>query len=178
MKITYSLTNDDFLTYQLYTISKSELHNRKRYRSRYFIPLLYVAFSLFLYYQKKNLTTSLTFIGIAVLWMLFYPVYSKWSYQNQLKKHISKNYQNRIDTPITLEIVNGKVIAKDPTAESNVDASEIASLIELPKHFLIQLTTNTAFIVPKQAVENPDLLQQEMIAIGATYINELDWEWR
>ena len=69
MNINYQLTNLDFLEHQLYTSSKSELHKKRRFRSRIIIPILYLVLGFFFANQSGKLGIG---IGFAVFGILRY----------------------------------------------------------------------------------------------------------
>jgi len=178
MKLEYELNNSDFLEYQLYTSSKSELHKKKRFRSRIIVPIIYLLFGLFLVYKNQDKDIGIVFLGIAILWFVFYPMYSKWRYKNHFQKHIEENYKNRINKPVEIEIVENYVNAKDFTSESKINGTELKKLIETKKHFFIKLATDVSLIIPKRSVENKTEFKRLVTELGAEYVDELNWEWK
>ncbi|MCH4552891.1 hypothetical protein [Aestuariibaculum lutulentum] len=177
MKLTYTLGKSDFLEYQLYASSKSKSHKSRRFRSRIIIPFIYVALGGYVV-SLGNLTEGLMFAGIGVVWFLFYPKYSKWRYKKHFQKHIEEHYQNRIDKTVELTIEDGSLLTKDFTAETKVNASELKELIELPKHVFIRLTTELALIVPKQKIKDLEVFKNEIQSLGATYVDDIQWQWK
>ena len=178
MTINYQLTNSDFLEYQLYASSKSELHKKKRYRSRIIIPIIYIGFGSFFYSKNQNLTIALTFGVIIILWFLFYPMYSKWFYRNHFKKHVKENYKNRINKNVEINFNENAMNVKDHTSESKINGTDLKELIETQNSFFIKLTTDLSLIVPKHSIEDQAGLKRCITELGAKYINELDWEWK
>ena len=178
MKLEYELTNEDFLIYQLYTSSKSELHKKKRNRSRIIIPIIYVLFGLYSYYNYKNLVGPIIWIGIALLWFILYPLYSRWRYKKHFEKHIEENYKNRVNQPSQLEFDSDFMDTKDFTSQSKIQYSELKEFIELPEHFLIKLASDLSIIIPKHAVDNVDGLKSKMSELKIEYVDETNWLWK
>jgi len=178
MNINYQLTNSDFLEYQLYTSSKSELHKKRRFRSRIIVPIIYLLFGLYLANKNEDNGIGIVFAGIAILWFLFYPVYSKWRYERHFKKHVEENYKNRINKPVEIDFNENSVNAKDFTSESKISGTELKELIETKNHFFIKLTTDLSLIIPKHSIENQAELKKRVTELGAEYVNELNWEWK
>ncbi len=178
MKLTYTLGKADFLEYQLYASSKSKSHKSRRFRSRIIIPVIYLALGGYIGGIDGNLFAGVMFAGIGVVWFLFYPKYSKWRYKKHFQKHIKEHYQNRIDKAVELTIEDGHLLTKDFTAETKVNASELKELIELPRHFLIKLTTELALIVPKEKIKDLEVFKNEILELGGSYVDDTQWQWK
>jgi hypothetical protein len=178
MTVNYQLTNSDFLEYQLYASSKSDLHKKRNFRSRILVPLLYIGFGLFLYLKHNSSLVASIFVVIAILWLLFYPKYSSWRYKNHFKKHVEENYKNRINKPVEIDFDESSVNAKDFTSESKISGTELKELIETKNHFFIKLTTDLSLIVPKHSIENQTEFKKRVTELGAKYVDELSWEWK
>ena len=177
MTINYQLTNSDFLEYQLYTSSKSELHKKRRFRSRIIIPIIYLVLGLFAN-QSGKFGIGIAFVIFGILWFVFYPLYSKWRYKNHFKKHVEENYKNRINKPVEIDFDENSVNAKDFTSESKINGTELKELIETKNHFFIKLTTDLSLIVPKHSVENQTEFKKRVTELGAEYVDELNWKWK
>lgn len=178
MNLNYTLSKEDFLEYQLYASSKSKSHKNRRWRSRIIIPIIYIAFGFFLTSAHNNMATGLVFAAVGVVWYLFYPKYSKWRYKNHFQKHIDEHYQNRIGKSVELIVNETSLFTKDFTAETKINASELKELIELSNHFFIKLTTELALIVPKSAITDLKDFKNDILNLGATFIDETQWQWR
>lgn len=178
MNIAYKLTNSDFLAYQLYISSKSKSHEKKRLRSRILVPIFYIGFAVFLYVLNKKSMLPVIFAGIAFIWFLFYPFYSRWLYKRHFRKHIAQNYKNRINKENELSFGENAVLTTQAKSSSKIDESEIKALIETKDHFFIKLASDMSFIVPKTYVENQEGFKKEMTKLNVEYINEIDWEWK
>ncbi|NMH89117.1 YcxB family protein [Flavivirga algicola] len=178
MKINYKLTNEDFLEYQLYTSSKSELHKKRRRNSRIMIPILFLLYGLYLTKRDQNFIGIVLFGIVASVWFIFYPKYSKWRYKNHFKKHVEENYKNRINKPVELDFDKNSVNAKDFTTESKINGTELKQLIETKDHFFIKLATDLSLVVPKLSIENKTEFKKHVTELGAEYIDELNWKWK
>ena len=177
MKLNYSLTNADFLEYQLYTSSKSRSQKRKRRNNRIVTPILFLLYGLFLSKKDDNYSALLIFGIIAALWLIFYPKYSQWRYKNHFKKHIEENYKNRIDKFVEICFDENSMNTKDLASESKINGSEIKELIETKNHFFIKLKSEISMIVPKHAITNQIEFKKLLTEMGAEYVDELNWQW-
>ena len=178
MNINYQLTNSDFITYQLYTSSKSALQRKRRFRSRVIVPLIYLLFGLYMANSDGNITIGIVFVAVAIFWFAMYPMYAKWRYKRYFEKHVEENYKNRINKLVELDFDENSMNAKDPTSESRINRTELKELIETKNHFFIKLTTDSSIIVPKHSVENQTEFKKLMTELGANYVDELNWEWK
>ena len=178
MTINYQLTNSDFLEYQLYISSKSELHKKRRFRSRIIIPILYLALGIFFANQSGKFGIGIAFAVFGILWFTFYPLYSKWRYKNHFKKHVEENYKNRINKPVEIDFDENSVNTKDFTSESRINGTELKELIETKDHFFLKLTTDLSLIVPKHSIENQTEFKKRVTELGAEYVDELNWKWK
>jgi hypothetical protein len=178
MNINYQLTNSDFLEYQLYTSSKSELHKKRRFRSRIIIPIIYIVLGIIFTNLNGKYGIGISFIVFAILWFLFYPMYSKRRYKKHFQKHVEENYKNRINKPVEIDFDENSVNAKDFTSESKINGTELKELIETKDHFFIKLTTDLSLIVPKHSIENQTEFKKRVTELGAEYVDELIWEWK
>ena len=178
MTINYQLTNSDFLEYQLYTSSKSELHKKRRFRSRIIVPIIYLLIGLYFANKNENGAIGIIMAGIGIGWFAFYPMYSKWRYKKHFQKHVEENYKNRINKPVEINFDENSVNAKDFTSESKINGTELKELIETQNHFFLKLTTDLSLIVPKHSIGNQAEFKKRVTELGAEYVDELNWKWK
>ncbi len=178
MKLEYKLNADDFLTHQLYSSSKSESQKKSRNRARIIWPIVYTLFGLFLYYRDDTVLGPIMFSGLGILWLLFYPTYSKWRYKKHFEKHVHENYKNMIGQTVEFEFSMETVTIKDHTSESSIKVSELKTFVETRNHFFITLTTGLSIIIPKRVVENLPAFFLKMEDLKVDYLDELNWVWK
>ncbi len=179
IELVNSLSEDDFLTYQLYAASKSNQIKKSRKIGRILIPLMYfVVFILFIITTRYTL--GIIILSIGILWFLIYPIYSKKRYLNYYKKFIQENYKNRIGIEGLISIENGFIITKDQTGDGKIKLSEVDAIVEIDTHIFIHLKQNISMIFKKNNDKN-DLINQ-FVKIIETENNiektiELNWKW-
>ncbi|NRD20952.1 YcxB family protein [Winogradskyella eckloniae] len=179
MKLEYTLNFSDFLEYQLYVSSKSELHKKNRNKSRIVVPIIYIILGAFILFIKKT-ELAIAFFGFAVLWFLFYPLYSKWKYKKHFEKHIKENYKNRIGKKATLNFDKDAdfIEASDFGTQTKIQDSEFDKLIELKDYYFLRLKSELSLIIPKRAVSDQEKFKKLFSDINLEYVNELNWEWK
>lgn len=178
MKIEYTLTEEDFLEYQLYITSKSESIRKKRLIAKFAVPILYVLISIFFYFYDNNKNAILICIFLGALWLLIYPFYSKYRYKRFYLNHIKKNYTNKLDHIDALKLGNNTYFyIKEQGKEGKIKTSEAEKLIELKNHFFLQMKKGGAIIIPKNYVLNMESFKKIIADLNITYTNETDWKW-
>lgn len=177
MNINYTLTNHDFLEYYLYASSRSKSHKKRRFRSRIIIPIIYLLFGFYSAKVDNNIGIGIVFALVAIVWFIFYPMYSRWRYKKHYQKHVKENYRNRINKPIEIDFDGDEINTKDFSSESRINGTEIKELVETKNHFFIILNSDMSLVVPKHSIMNQSEFKTRILDFGAEYIDELDWKW-
>lgn len=179
MKLEYILNFSDFLEYQLYASSKSELHQKKRKKIRIIVPIIYIALGLLMLFIKFTYQPIAIF-GIAILWYLLYPVYSKWKYKKHFENHIKENYKNRIGKKVSLNFEKGVDFTEifDSGTQTKIKNSEFDKLIEIKEHYFLRLKSELSLIIPKREIADQEKFKKLFSDINLEYVNELNWKWK
>lgn len=181
MKITYSLDEKDYLTFQLFTASNSPSVKRRRMLSRSIPAAAYLFFAV-LFFYRGDLTMLFAFLLLAVVWFFFYPIHDRNLYRRQYQKFIAENMNNKFGRKATLTFEKDRVKAKDEVSESAIDIAEIESITETEALFLLKLKTNQSFILPKNKIDNWEQLPTFFTTLeaerGIPFVDRMDWQWR
>lgn len=178
MILNYKLTAEDYLQYQLFISSRTEIHNKRRFRSRIIFPILYSILGLILFLVKKDISVFIILLIISLIWYVFNPIYTRWKYKRHFQKHIDANYQKRINRDLETKFVKNTLWLTDNGSVSKIKKSEFKVLIDTQNHFFLKLDTGTAVIIPKRSVENNQEFISLVTKLGVDYKNELDWKWK
>ncbi len=180
MKINFTLTKDDLLTFQLFEASKSPIIKRRRTRNWFLIPVIYAASGGYLYYTKKDARIFMAFGIAALAWMLFYPAYSRWLYRKQFERYINKNFDTATERTYSLELSAQTMNYFDGEAEGKFQYENITSISEIPDHFLVGTSENKTIIIPKS--DKPENNREFILELAARCNSEVsvstDWKWR
>ncbi|WP_375558886.1 YcxB family protein [Bernardetia sp. OM2101] len=178
MKIEYTLKEEDFLEYQLYTTSLSKAIHKKRLIARFAVPTMYILIGVFFYFYNNNQDAVVICVFLAALWLVFYPIYSKWKYKKSYLNHINKNYKDKLDHVDALKLGNNNYFyIKEQGKEGKIKTSDAEKLIELKNHFFLQMKKGGAIIIPKIYVLNTETFKQKIADLNIDYLNETDWRW-
>lgn len=179
MKLKYALSFSDFLEYQLYFSSKSEVQQKNRKKSRNIVPLIYAILIIIVLFINQYIIAT-TFTIIAIAWYLFHPLYAKYRYKRHFEKHIKENYKNRIDKEVTLDFneETKTLSATDSGTKTVIKASEFDKLIELKDHFFLKLKSEVALVIPKHVIADKSEFKKVFSNLNVGYTNETNWEWK
>ena len=131
MRIEYSLEEQDFLVFQLFTASKSDRINKKKRNG--WILLTVGALLITVYFYLSRINSMAIYFGIVVIVTgLFYPKYFRWRYKKHYHTYIIENYSKRFGELATLEFNPDSIFSRDKTGEGKLNLSEIElSLIHI-----------------------------------------------
>lgn len=183
MIIEYSLEEQDFLINQLYIASKSDSIKKKRQRNRIMVPIVYFLLAISTFMLQKTVSSwAIALLALGILWYFFYPMWAKRRYVNHYKAHINEHYHERMGIPVTLEIQDDYLLAKDRSTESKISAEELAEILEIPSLIMIRLKNRLAFPLPKDRLANLDAvrarLQELTNHLNIKYDIDNEWEWK
>ncbi|MBL0742537.1 YcxB family protein [Chryseolinea lacunae] len=175
-----TLTEHDYLTYQLYTASKSPSVRKGRLRRWLFTTITFAAMA-FLFADRDDLFLFYYFVVATLLSLTLYPFYSRWRYKRHYEKYIREVYKNRFGEEATVEIGDEQLVTKDKTGEGKFNISGIEAVNEIADYYFIKMVTGPSLIVPKR---NPDIdkFRSDLTSLVATHgiahNVELDWRWK
>lgn len=181
MKITYSIDEQDFLDFQLFTASRSEEIRKRRFRARVFPPLMYLVLGLVLFFYHR-LDFTMIFALLAVVWFFFYPVREKRLYRSSYERFIRENFREKFGKPATLTIDDRYMINKDAISENKISTDQLAEISEIPGLILIRLKKGQTFILPKDKIEGPETFRDDLkalaVRLNVAYNDDPAWVWK
>lgn len=181
MELTYTLTEADYLNHQLYLASQSKRIRKTRLRSRILVFGAFLAFAS-LFYTRHDAALTWYFLVLAVVVLLFYPIYQRWFYKRHYQRYIAESYRAKAGKPTTLRLEHDKLWSKDELTEGSIDLAALEEIVEVPTAFYLRLVTSTSLLLPKQSLLHPDEVRSALQATArrcsVPFRQELDWRWR
>ena len=177
-KIT--LDKEDFLRYQLFTVSKSKRIKNKRIRTWILLSFSFLVLGLALS-QNADRFLSYWFIGVSLITFIFYPFYQRKQYKKHYEKHIDENYQNRIGIESELGFEEGYLISRADSHEGKIKLTEIQEINEISDNLFIKIKSGESFIIPSSL---PDFnkFKEELSVLNTNLAVDwnmlLDWKWK
>jgi hypothetical protein len=177
----YSIEKNDFLTFQLYTASKSERLIKKRKNSKNHVPIIYLVCSILFLLVAKYILASVFFV-IGILWFFIYPIWEKTYYYNHYKSFEEDRDKTRRDGTCKIEINEGFIFSKSDDNESKFSTKGIISISELSNLILINFTGGQSIIIPKDKISIPKasviLFFKELAnSLKVPYTDDNNWIW-
>lgn len=176
MKLEYPIEQEDFLIFQLYTASQSEMIQKKKRKGWIGATVLFAATSIFFVVQE-NYPSAIYFGICTLLFGFLYPIYFSWRYKRHYNKYIAEHYQNRFGIPVILEINEEEIFSQDKAGESRFKLSEIEQVNEIGEYFFVKISTGASLIIPKDGVGDADSVRNEFERLGLKLNQMLDWKW-
>ena len=175
VKFEFSLNEEDFLIYNLFTASKSKNIQDKEKKGRIFTSIFFLAFAV-IGVVIGRLNLAVYFLVTSIISTLFYVKYFRWRYKNHYKKHIKENHQNRIGQKVTMWFDENHLISIDKTGEGKLNLTEIEVVNEIESHFFILLTSGQSIIVPKGQIHIVDFIK-ELENASLSIQTFQGWKW-
>lgn len=181
MKVAYSISAEDYLTFQLFSASQSAEVKNRRSRSRYLFSLINLAIGVY-FIADHNMLLGCTFLVFAVIWYFITPAMQKNAYEKRYAEYIKKHFYNRFDKPATLEIDDYTITSTDPVSTGKVGTDEIQAVYEIQQATYIKFRDGKSFILPKSRITNYTEMTQQLEILaeskGFVYRKNLDWKWK
>jgi hypothetical protein len=175
------LDENDYLTYQLYTASKTPRIKKARIKGWIYTTVAFFCLT-FLFFESNNELLGYYFLVASVLSLALYPIYSRWRYKRHYLKYIQDTYKNRFGVESTLEINDDTIVVKDKSGEASINTSEIEEINEIKDFYFVKMRTGESLVISKVKTEDIDRIKNELKSLAdkkeIKYNVELDWKWR
>jgi hypothetical protein len=178
-----TLDENDYLTFQLYTASKTPRIRNTRIRSWIVTTVAFLSLA-YAFFVSNNGFLGYYFLIAAVLSLVLYRRYSGWRYKRHYRRHIQDTYKNRFGEECILEITEDAIFTKDKTGETRINTTEIEEINEITDFYFIKTKSGTSLIISKLKTDPAELdrIKSELKALagnkGVKHNVELDWKWR
>jgi hypothetical protein len=178
-----TLDRNDYLTYQLYTASKTPRIKKARIRGWIMTTVTCLCLT-YLFFESYNDGMGYYFLIASALSLTLYPFYSRWRYKRHYKKFIDDTYKNRFGEECVLEISDDIITTKDRIGEGKINTTEIEEINEIKDFYFVKVRTGVSLIISKLKTDTEDLevieksLKELAAKKGIKWNVELDWKWR
>lgn len=179
MTLEYSIKEEDFLNFQLFTTSHNKRIQKRKNLVWITTPIV-TGIATILAIVSKNYGIAIYFGLIAITCALFYPRYFKWRYKKHYKTYIKENYVKRFGQSAILEFRENTIYSKDLTGEGTLNVSQIEQVHETGNYFFIKISTGLSLILPKRALKNlaeVNPVREKLLALKIPLVEEMDWKW-
>ncbi|GIN73916.1 hypothetical protein J14TS2_43910 [Bacillus sp. J14TS2] len=156
MEITYNLTEEEYLRFNLFHVKNSNSVKRALNIQRFLIPVLFIVCS---YFFSKTTDMSLfwlfiPFLLISILWVIFYPKYFYRFVIRNTKKLIREGKNEGLLGEHRMTLSEEGIVDTTPNKETKVTWSGIQSLKEDEQAIYLYNSSVSAYILPKKDLHN------------------------
>jgi hypothetical protein len=176
-----TLDENDYLTFQLFTASKTPRIKNGRIRS-WILSIILLLSLAFLFYESNNDALAVYFLILSGVAAIFYPMYSRWRYKSHYLKFIRDTFKNRFGESCELIMEGDTIITKDRSGEFKMNKSEIEEINEIKDYYFLKTRTGASLIISKRKSGELERLGHQIKSLvdnyGVKHNVELDWRWR
>lgn len=174
MLFTFKIEQNDFLTFQLHTVSKSSTVLKTRRRGQLLTSIAGVLLALNLFVTGSKIA-AVVMLAVAISIYLLYPRYHRWKLKSHFLKFSKKNYGSQFGQEESIETKSDHIISKNISGEGKVKSSELVELMEIQNYFFLKMKNGSSIILPKRDIKEEKALVKELKTMGVTLVQELDW---
>lgn len=176
MHLRFQIAEKDFLTFQLYTLSKSAHVQSRMKRGRFFATLLGLILTFNLFISSAPVAASVM-VAVSVCIYLYYPNYHKWRMKRNFKKYIRHNYHDRFDQNEELTLHSKGALSKNSSGEGEIPKTDFTELVEIENLYLLRMKNGAALILPRDQLSEIDKFKTEIKKLGIPFRSELSWKY-
>lgn len=162
MNISYELTEEDYIHFNLFHIKNSRVGKRSLLLQRALSPFIFILFA-FVYAkiaQLAFLPLFLTFAVISLLWIIFYPKYFYGLISRNAKKMIKEGKNDDLLGHHQLQLSEDGLIDTTAHKETKASWAGITSIQEDDGYFFLYNSSVSAYILPKRVLQDVEDVRQ------------------
>jgi len=180
LSIQFNYTEQEFIDYQLYIASKSPSQQKRMFRNRWLVSLIYLGIAAVGFFNN-NTSQIYIFIGLAILWYVIYPYWAKRFHKKYFTQFILQQNKDRIGNSVTVNLNDDNIQIQENGQEIELPIQQIVEIAELQKIILLRLNTDQVIILHKETNIPTeiliDYLKNLSLKRAIPYVNALNWKW-
>lgn len=161
MEIVYTLTEENYLNFNLYHTSHSKTIKKSLMIQRLMGPVLFIIFS-FVFPIVANLPflgLFITFLVLSILWYTYYPKYFYNLIMRQVKKAINEGNNDGLLGKHRMTLTEDRLIDVTDTGKTEVLWSGMKELKEDDDNLYLYNSAMSAYILPKKDIHEFDKIK-------------------
>jgi len=166
MEFQYNVTEEDYISFNLFHIKHSKTAKRSLNIQRWLSPVIFIAISYILSLMDDTpfLLSLPPFLIVSVLWVIFYPKYFYRRIKTGTRKFIREGKNVGMLGEHTLFLSEEGVSEVSANGENKVTWQGMESFHENDNYFYLYNSAVSAFIVPKRDLKNAEGLREYVTA--------------
>lgn len=156
MEINYHLTEDDYLSFNLFHVKNSKVAMRTLNIQRILMPIIFIA-AAYLFSTIDDvpfLWMLIPFIIVSILWFTFYPKYFYRHVARGTRKMIKEGKNEGLLGDHTMRLSDEGIVDSNSNGETKVNWSGIYEFKESSDTFYLYNSAISAYILPKRELAN------------------------
>ncbi|MDN7242765.1 YcxB family protein [Planococcus sp. N028] len=165
MEINYSITEEDYVDFNLFHARNSKSLKKAITIQRVLIPLIYLLIPVLLSYilDMPFLFLFVPFLVFSILWAVYYPAFVYRNVKRTATKMIKEGKNEDMLGQHTMIFSDEGLREISSKGEKTVNWSGIEQLAEDTANFYIYNSAVSAFIIPKKDVKNRKELKSYLL---------------
>ncbi|WP_273130862.1 YcxB family protein [Bacillus weihaiensis] len=158
MRITYHLTEEDYLHFNLFHLKNSKAGRHALAIQRYLTPIMFIAIA-FLFSSINDipiLFMLIPFAIMAIIWFLFYPKYFYHTVKKNAKKMLKEGKNDGIVGKHEMTLSEEGISDHHSTGETKVNWSGIQEFKEDSDYIYLYNSSVSSYIIPKRDLEEQE----------------------
>lgn len=155
------LTQDDYMKFNIYHASQSDMVKRQRLIARLIGPVLFMAVAIYAA-QRVSLWIVAYFGVISLLWLVFYPKFAEKSMKRRLKKFLEEGEPGILYGSRHLSFDEDQIVVDQAGAISEYNWHHITKMVEDNHAVYLYVGNVQAIIMPKRAFNQKDEVEKFM----------------
>lgn len=156
MEITFELTEEDYIHYNIAHSEKSPSMKRSLLIQRIMGPVIFV-FMPFIVIRFTDIPLwywLLVFGVSSITWFVFYPKYAQWEITRRVQKMLEEGSNENLFNQRSLVLTDEGITETSSIGENHIRWDKINHLEETEDYLYIYISSVSAHIVPKRVFEN------------------------
>lgn len=169
MTVEYKIDENDYLTFQLFMISKIKGVQKVRNRSKFFLGIYFLILGIFLI-SIGAFKTAFFIIIFGFSWLLLGPIWVKKYFVKHHLKSLRYIYGERLNNNFVIEIYDDYIVSKAIGTETKTRTSELDEIFEISSAIYLRFKGEQSIIFPKNKIENIQDLKKRLLEL-ANFLN-------
>lgn len=165
MEITYEITEEAYLTFNLYHVKYSKTIRKSLFLQRVLVPIFYLVVAVMLSFvlDVPLVFLVIPFLILGIIWAIFYPHYFYWHIRRSAKKLLREGQNKGVLGKHTMIFTEEGLREVNETGEETVSWTGIENIGEDAANFYLYNSGLTAFIVPKSGLRDVTEMRQFLL---------------
>lgn len=155
MEITYQLTKEDCIAFNVHHMGYSPTLKRALFIQRYIASLVFLILP-FILKGSSDIPFPYwlsVFVIVYIAWVVFYNRYMEWNITRKISKMVDEGKNSNMLGERTLKLVEDGMIQSSSLSESKTTWDAIVDVIETGEHIFIYTSSLAGYVIPVEVFD-------------------------